>query len=97
MLADVRYGSKADMTALSRDVRYTPNSGQTQSQSVCPLSANSCREHVQQTMRLFDHLVGAGEYGRRDFEAQRFGRLEVNHRLKFSWRLHRQITWLLSL
>ena len=27
MQADVRFGSLTDMTALSRDVRFTPNSG----------------------------------------------------------------------
>ena len=38
---DVRFGSLADMATLIGDVRFTPNSGQTQSQSACPLSANS--------------------------------------------------------
>ena len=41
MPADVRYGSKAVMTALSRDVRYTPKSGHGADGSVCPLCANS--------------------------------------------------------
>jgi hypothetical protein len=26
---------------------------------------------------LFDHLVGAGEYGRRDSEAKRLGRFQI--------------------
>src|SRR5215204_5149518 len=41
MSPHVRFGSLADMAALSRDVRFTHNSGQTRRRSVCPPSANS--------------------------------------------------------
>jgi len=36
---DVRFGSKADMTLLSRDVRLFPESGHSGRQSACPLGA----------------------------------------------------------
>jgi hypothetical protein len=38
---DVRFGSLADMTACSRHVRFTPDSGHSSVQVGCPLSANS--------------------------------------------------------
>ena len=40
-LADVRFGSKADICSAKRHVRFTPNSGHMRCNSVCPLSANS--------------------------------------------------------
>ena len=37
----VRFGSLADITARSRHVRFTPDSGHSSAQVGCPLSANS--------------------------------------------------------
>src|SRR5215471_12458563 len=45
----------------------------------------------------FDHLVGAGEHGSRNVEAERFGSLEVNYKFVFSRCLHRQVGRLLAL
>ena len=45
---------------------------------------------------LFDHLVGAGEHRRWNFEAKRFGGLEVEHKIGLGRRLHRQIGGLLA-
>jgi hypothetical protein len=40
-MADVRFGSKADILRCESDVRFAPNSGHLQRTSRCPLCANS--------------------------------------------------------
>ena len=40
-LANVRFGSKADIPASQSDVRFTPESGHSGARSKCPLSAKA--------------------------------------------------------
>ena len=59
-------------------------------------SATTGREQVQQTARLFDDLISAGEYGRGEVDAERLRGLEIDYQLIPSRRLHRQIGGLLA-
>src|SRR5262249_58555714 len=45
---------------------------------------------------LFDHLVGAGEQSRWDRKAERLCCLEVYDQFELHWRLHRQVSRLLT-
>ena len=86
LLAHVADGSKADVTLLNFDVRFTPESGHPSAQSKCPLWATS-RQSASQQNCLFDHLVGTYKQGRRDFETKRSGGSQVDHQIE-SGRLH---------
>jgi hypothetical protein len=52
----VRFGSKADIAAPPRNVRFAPESGHQQSALGCPLCANSGLS--RRNSNLFDYLVG---------------------------------------
>src|SRR5262245_64353728 len=72
----------------------------------CPLYPRKQTYAVQHAMSalgqkrtsrgLFDHLVGAGEYCRRNGEAQRLRGLEVDRELVLGRCLHRKIARLLA-
>ena len=51
-----RFGSKADMTLLNLDVRFTPNSGHPSAQSKCPLWAINVRFASRRTAAKFASL-----------------------------------------
>src|ERR1019366_4955549 len=51
----------------------------------------------QQTVSLFDHLVGGHEQRGRNCEAERLGDFEIDHQLVFGRRLHRQVGGLVAL
>ena len=48
-------------------------------------------------MPLLDHLIGTGKHRCRQVEAERLGRLEVDHKLVLGRRLHRKVGGLLAL
>jgi hypothetical protein len=61
------------------------------------------REQVQQddspregTPNLLNDLVGAREQRRRDIDAKRLGRLQVDHQLELDWRLDGKLARLLA-
>src|SRR5262245_16489869 len=49
------------------------------------------------SMFLFDHLVGAGEERRRDFDAQTLGGLQIDDQFEFRRQRDWQVGWLLAL
>src|SRR5262249_46275547 len=79
-----------------RNVRFTPKSDQISAPQRNVAKCHKQTYAVQQRTQLFDHLVGAGENGGRDVEAERPGGLEIDHQLEFHRLLHRQVGGLLA-
>ena len=90
-VANVRFGSKADMCGARRHVRITPESGHLRCKSQCPLSANSGHPPIRSPRRRERAAVGG------TVEAQCLRGLEVDHEFVLGRCLHRQVGWLLAL
>src|SRR5690349_17920278 len=64
--------------------------------SICPLCARSGCEQPQQSVALFNHLVGASREPHWHVDTQRPGRLEIEHELELDALDHGQLTWLIA-
>ena len=53
--------------------------------------ARSGREQMQQHCVLFDHLVGAGEHGRRHIEVERLGGDQIDDEIEFGGLFDREV------
>ena len=89
-------GSGSAIRRCLLNVRVAPESGRPCATLPCRTSARRRHTHCNETVCLFDHLVGAGEQRRRNSKAERFGSLEVEHRFILGRRLHRQISRFLA-
>src|SRR5215831_19067691 len=90
-LANVRFGSKADMCAAKRNVRFTPNSdresGHRQTvMSALPLKADMCGAAgdvrygpIADTANLLDDFVRTSENCWRYYEAECFSGFKIDH------------------
>ena len=81
MIANVCFGSIADMCSAQRHVRFVP-------------IADSA---PQQIATSFKHLIGASDKRIGDIETEPFGGLEINEQLDFGGLLDRQVGGLVTL
>ena len=78
MSVDVIFGSLADMTALSRDVRYTPKSGHGSERVECPKSARS----RHRPNLLLDHVGRERKHRGRHSDTERLRGLQIDDQLE---------------
>jgi hypothetical protein len=71
-------GHFAALPLCSIAVRFTPVSGIDSRSQVLPGRANSRPEQVQQSMQLFDHLVGESQQLVWHGQAKRLRRVEID-------------------
>ena len=89
---DVSVGSRTALAVTSAErqltLRFRTKSLQRGSRQFRATNGNCA---AQQRASLFDHLVGAGEQGWWNGEAERLRSLEIDDQLEFGWLLDRQV------
>ena len=95
MLADVRFGSLANVAILNSNVCFIPDSGHP-ADAVGMSAKCHTDSHTPAKALLFDHLVGAQQERVRHFQAEQLGRGQVNDEVKFRGLLDGQIGWFRS-
>ena len=78
--------------APGQQIRNTSDSGCKLSRNEPPLNTTSGPHALQQSIPLFDHLVGGGEQRRRHIDAERLGVFEIDDEIEVG-RLHDRQGW----
>ena len=84
----MRLGSKADILRHETGMSAPPPKA-----DVCGANRHVCFGPIADIGRdlicwLLDYLIGAREQRRRDCEAERFRRLEINYQIELGWQLN---------